>query len=230
MWDAQFREFSPRYRVVRYDHRGFGKSKAPQAAYSPTGDLLKLLDHLSINKAHLIGNSMGGTLALDFALKHPDRVSSLVVVASGARGYPHYPQEDIDRVVAVFRAAQEKGVKAAAGLWLAHPMVAVSSKKPGVRELLEKMVNENSGVFLMDHWPNEDMKPAAFERLGEIKSRVLIIVGDRDTHAMQAAARATAKGIPGAEIVVMTGADHLPQMTHSSGFNRIVAEFLSRKG
>jgi pimeloyl-ACP methyl ester carboxylesterase len=109
-------------------------------------------------------------------------------------------------------------------------MVAVSSKKPGVRELLEKMVNENSGAFLMDHWPNEDMKPAAFERLGEIKSRVLIIVGDRDTHAMQAAARATAKGIPGAEIVVMTGADHLPQMTHSSGFNRIVAEFLSRKG
>ena len=70
MWDDQFAEFGKNYYVVRYDQRGFGKSQKPTAAYSPVSDLEMLLDHLKIDKAHLIGNSMGGYLAIDFAIKN----------------------------------------------------------------------------------------------------------------------------------------------------------------
>ncbi len=83
MWNDQFAEFAKYYSVVRYDQRGFGKSQKPTAAYSPVSDLEMLLDHLKIDKAHLVGNSMGGYLAIDFAIQKPSRVRSITVVAAG---------------------------------------------------------------------------------------------------------------------------------------------------
>ena len=99
-----------KYRVIRYDHRGFGKSPAPESAYSPVQDLVDLLDQLKIDRAHIVGNSMGGSLGIDFTLLHPSRVASLTVVASGPNGVP-VPQEDQDRMNAVFKTAAEQGLK-----------------------------------------------------------------------------------------------------------------------
>ena len=72
MWDAQFGTFARDFRVVRYDHRGFGNSTGADSVYSPTDDVIRLLDHLGIAKAHVVGNSVGGSVALDFAVLHPD--------------------------------------------------------------------------------------------------------------------------------------------------------------
>lgn len=224
MWDGQFRALASDYRVVRYDHRGFGRSAAPPARYSPVADLLRLLDRLDIRRAHLVGNSLGGTLAIDFALKHPARVASLVVVASGPDGVP-IPQADIDSVVRVFQAAETGGAEKSAELWLAHPMVAVSSRRPGARELLRAMVSENRGVFLMKHWPSEESNPPAARRLGEIRAPTLVVIGGRDTEGSRRLGEAAAEGIAGAKRVVMADADHLPQMVNPSEFNRHVVRF-----
>jgi 3-oxoadipate enol-lactonase len=191
MWDGQFRALAARHRVIRYDHRGFGRSPAPRGPYSPVADLLRLLDKLNVGRAHLVGNSLGGTLAIDFALEHPERVASLVVVASAARGLP-FPQEDIDRVLAVFRTAAAEGPGKAAEQWLAHPMVAVTSRKPGARESLRVMVTENKGVFLMNHWPSETTDPPAARRLTELNVPALFVIGGRDTEASRKAGEDTA--------------------------------------
>lgn len=225
MWDDQFKTLGRQFRVVRYDHRGFGKSTAPQEAYSPVSDLLQLLDHLKIERAHLVGNSMGGGLALDFALMHPARVASLCIVASGPNGYPA-PQKDIESVIAVFQAAEKEGLARAVEMWLAHPMVGVASETPKVRQRLRAMVSENRSMFKMKHWPSEPMKPAAMQLLKEVRVPTLVIVGDQDTHLVQAAAAAAAQGIPGAKRVVISGADHLPQMVKAKEFNRVLLEFL----
>ncbi len=113
MWDAQFNDLARDFRVVRYDHRGFGRSPAPtsDSAYSPVRDLVQLLDHLGIDKAHVIGNSVGGALALDFALLQPARVNRVVVVASGATGFP-YSRDDVASIVAVFNARNSSAVTA----------------------------------------------------------------------------------------------------------------------
>lgn len=225
MWDDQFQTFAREFRVVRYDQRGFGQSTRPGGAYSPVEDLLRLLDHLDIKKAHLVGNSMGGALALDFALKHPSRVASLVVVASGPNGYP-VPDKDVADVVAVFTAAAKEGTDKAARMWMAHPMVAVTIKKKGAGQRLRTMIDENKSVFTMQHWPSEPMEPPAAKRLAEITAPTLILWGDRDTAVVRTVADHGAKGIRGAQRVVMPGADHLPQMVNPSGFNRIVLRFL----
>jgi 3-oxoadipate enol-lactonase len=229
MWDGQFRELARDFRVVRYDHRGFGLSPAPRGPYSPVADLVRLLDQLGMERAHLVGNSMGGTLALDAALVHPERVGKVVVIASGANGYP-YTEAEAESVVRVFRAARAEGVERAAEMWLDHAMVAVASRDPRTAPLLRRMVHDNRNVFLMEHWPSERLASPAFQRLGEIRVPVLFLLGDRDTPNVRRVAEASAQGIPGARLEVVAGTDHLPQMERPEEVNRLVREFLLTPG
>lgn len=225
MWDGQFQALATDFQVIRYDHRGFGRSSVPQDHYSPVEDLLSLLEKLNVERAHLVGNSLGGSLAIDFALKHPERVASLVIVASGPNGLP-VPQEAIDRVVAVFKAAEAEGLERAVELWLAHPMVAVSSQKSGVREQLRAMVRDNKAIFRMKQWPSEAMNPPAANRLKEIRIPTLVIIGGQDTEVNRQMGEEAAQQIPGAKKVVMAEADHLPQMVNPAEFNQNLLHFL----
>jgi len=225
MWDGQLGALARDFRVVRYDHRGFGRSSRPEKAYSPVADLLLLLDRLDAKTAHLVGNSMGGTLAIDFAILHPERVGRLVVVASGASGFP-IPPEALVKTREVFRVAKEKGTKPAAELWLEHPMVAVASRQPSTRGRLRRMVVENREMFLMEHWPDEPMEPKASARLAELKVPTLLILGERDTDLVNSIGKATAQGIPGTRLGVLAGTDHLPQMEKPAEVNALLREFL----
>jgi len=225
MWNEQFDVLADSYQVVRYDQPGFGQSSKPEAAYSPVSVLLQLLDHLGIQKTYLIGNSMGGTLAIDFTLLHPDRVASIVLVGSGPGGFP-FPKEDQDKMNAVFSIAAQKGLPAAVELWLVNPMVAVAMSNARTKELLSKMLNDNSGIFLMRFWPVEKMEPPAIQRLKEIKKPTLIIIGDKDTPLIREFAGTASSGISGAKQIVIQDADHLPQMERPAEFNKAVLEFL----
>ena len=226
MWNDQFAEFAKNYFVVRYDQRGFGKSAKPTDKYSPVSDLEMLLDHLKIDKAHLIGNSMGGYLAIDFALQKPSRVRSITVVAAGPSGV-EIPKEESDRMMAVFKLAKDEGLNKATALWIQNPMIAITTKLPKTAPLLKTMIEDNASIFEMRFWPFEQTDPPAVKRLNEIKVPALIIIGDKDTPGNQTAADAAATGIAGAKKVVMKDADHLPQMDNPEEFNRIVKEFLS---
>lgn len=227
MWDAQFTALARDFRVMRYDHRGFGNSTAPDSAYSPVRDLLQLLAHLGIEKAHIIGNSVGGGVALDFAVLHPERVNKVVVVASGANGYP-YSADDVANIVAVFRTAEGQGVDKAAELWLQNPMIAIASKHPRSADLVRRMVVDNRNIFRMQHWPEGKMKPSAYERLNELRMPVLFVLGENDTPVVQRASDASAARVRGAEVFRMAGADHLPQLTHPDVFTQRVTAFLQR--
>jgi 3-oxoadipate enol-lactonase len=227
MWDPQFSTLARNYRVVRYDHRGFGNSSAPDSAYTATDDLVKLLDHLAINKATVVGNSVGGGVALDFAVAHPQRVNKVVVVASGANGYPFKP-EDWATMRNAFKVAGESGVDSAAALWLKDPMIAVSSRSARSAALVRQMVLDNKNIFRMENWPRGTLAPPAYERLAELKMPVLLIVGDQDIAPVQRVAAATAAGVPHGKLVVMPGADHLPQLADPDAFNRHLTTFLKQ--
>jgi pimeloyl-ACP methyl ester carboxylesterase len=228
MWDDQFTALSNDFRVVRYDHRGFGRSPAPAGAYSPASDLLRLMEHLGIERAHLVGNSVGGAFVLDFALLHPARTDRLVVVSSGANGYPYAP-EDLQGIAAVFNAARQEGPERAAEMWLRHPMVAVTSRHARTAPLLRSMVQENRGIFQLAQWPRERMDPAAFKRLDEIRRPVLFVVGADDTPMTRRSARESADRIPAAGWREIGGADHLPQMVRPEEFNGVLRRFLNAR-
>ena len=230
MWNAQFGGLVPGARIVRMDLRGFGGSTFPTAPYSATDDVLAVLDTLGIAKAHIVGNSMGGALAIDFALAHPERVASLVVEASGPNGWPADPAErakfqpDIDAIVAVFAAAAAEGSARGAALWKAHPMVAVAHADPNVAPLLHDMIDDNVRIFAMQHWPDDDKR--AVGRLGEVGVPTLFIVGDRDIALVRAAVAFGAAHIVGARVETIAGTDHLPHLERPDEFNRIVRAFV----
>lgn len=228
MWDDQFTALADDFRVVRYDHRGFGRSPAPAGPYSPASDLLRLMDHLGIERAHLVGNSIGGAFVLDFALLHPARTDRLVVVSSGANGYPYTP-EDVQSIAAVFNAARQEGPERAAEMWLQHPMVALSSRDSRTAPRLQSMVRENRGIFQMPQWPREPLDPPAFRRLAEILRPVLFVVGGDDTPLVRRSARESADRVPGARWQELSGADHLPQMVRPAEFNGVLRRFLNAR-
>ena len=230
MWDAQFPELLPGARLVRMDLRGFGASTFPTAAYSATDDVLAVLDAFDIKKAHIVGNSMGGGLAIDFALAHPERVASIVVEASGPNGFPVDEQlrakfkPDIDAVVAVFRAAAAEGNARGAELWKQQPMVVVAHADAKVAPLLHRMIDDNQRIFAMQFWPDDDKR--AVGRLAELHVPTLFVVGDRDVALVRAAAQFGSEGIAGAQLITMPGTDHLPHMEEPEGFNNAVREFI----
>jgi pimeloyl-ACP methyl ester carboxylesterase len=229
MWDAQFEPLSQAFRVIRYDHRGFGKSSAPEKSYSPVTDLVALMDHLQLKRANVVGNSMGGTLALDFALLQPDRTGAVVVVASTAGGYP-VPEEDIKTVNEVLTIARDRGTAAALPLWLQHPMVMVAAKHPTAGPLLRTMVEDNQRMFLAEYWPQEPMSPPAYERLTDLNANVLFVVGDQDVASVRSGAEASAARIKKAKVVTIKDADHLLQMEQPEAVNKLLVEYISLNG
>lgn len=228
VWDASFDAFADEYFVIRYDHRGFGGSAFPVQPYAADADVIAILDSQGVERAHLVGSSMGGMLALDVALTHPARVATLTLVSSGPGGFP-VPEAERESIRAVFTAASTRGPDAAIELWLAHPTVAVSSKDPVVGPRLRAMVAENSRIFAIKNWPTMRLDPPANRRLGEVAIPTLVIVGEQDTAYVRSAAAAAAEGIPGAALVTIPGADHLPQLVAPEAFNAELRGFLTAK-
>src|SRR5690606_30071136 len=86
MWDDQFALFAESHRVIRYDQRGFGQSPAPKGPFSYHADLHGVMQALGVERAALIGCSMGGMAVVDFALEHPEMTRALVAVCGGISG------------------------------------------------------------------------------------------------------------------------------------------------
>src|SRR2546430_1095734 len=91
-WDDNMAAFTARYRVLRYDMQGFGRTPAAAAPVTRSEELLELLQRRSVPKAHLVGVSNGGSAALDFAVVYPERVGALVLVAPGISGIGPAPR------------------------------------------------------------------------------------------------------------------------------------------
>ena len=87
MWDLQVPAFAERYRVIRYDTRGFGRTETDDVAYTDAADAIAVLDHVGATSAYLIGQSRGGSIALDVVVEHPERVDAFVSVAGGVSGF-----------------------------------------------------------------------------------------------------------------------------------------------
>jgi len=229
MWDSQFDFFAKRFRVVRYDLRGFGKSEMPDLPYSNRADLVNVLQHLEIDKAALIGCSMGGATAIDFTLEHPERVTALLPVGAGVSGWNEWSDEGIRYFTEFMRLAKEGDVERAremdAVLWLDGPARDPSQIDPSYRRRAREIHKDNFSFTRFAH-PEQELKPPAIGRLGEINCPTLVLVGDSDTPELMKLATRLAKEIPGARFVTIANAAHLPNLEHPDEFNALVDEFL----
>lgn len=225
IFDMQFELFAERFRVVRYDLRGFGRSDLPTGPYSTLDDLRIMMDRLGIEKACIIGLSLGGSLAVEFALTCPQRVTGLVLAGSTLRGYP-YSDAYVQEFLYYRKIARRQGIAVAQSEMLGNPLLRSIAKKPELFVHVKAMIRDYSGFHWLRHDPHRVFYPPAIERLGEITCPVQIIIGQHDVDDLQGVARRLIREIRHARYSVLPGVGHIVNMEAPERFNAIVLEFL----
>ena len=230
MWDPQVDAFSSRFRVVRYDLRGFGKSTMPDETFALRDDLLAVLQHLNIRKAALVGCSMGGATAIDFALEHPEMVTALVPVGAGVSGWDDWSPESLAMMKSLIDAAQKGDTDAAfelsAPYWIDGPARDSSRVDPRYRERALQLYKENFSLEFFKRNENR-LNPPAIARLKEIECPTMVLIGDSDAQDLRKVAQHLVREIPGASMTIIENAAHLPSLEHPAQFNQLLNAFLA---
>jgi len=235
-WENEFAHFAARFRVIRFDMRGYGRSEPVAGDFSHLRDLAALLDHLHIDAPMiLMGCSMGGGIAMDFALTYPSRVRALIMVGSGPSGLVlDVPRPDgADDVEAAIEAAIKAGnldrvAEIETQIWFDGIGRTSAQVNQDARKLAYAMCRNVAALEskkLGKRLPDADV-PAA-KRLDALHIPVLAIVGVHDLPYLLAAADYMAQHIPSAQKVSLRDAAHLPNMDHPAEFQRAVDHFLS---
>jgi 3-oxoadipate enol-lactonase len=225
MWNPQMEALEPYYLVLRYDTRGHGGSDAPQGAYTLEQlgeDAVGLLDALHIQAVHLIGLSMGGMIGQYLALNHANRLLSLVLCDTAAA----MPEEANAMRQERIQIAREKGMEA-----LVEPTMD-RWFTPAYREQNPHQVEVIRKQFLAT--PVEGYVGCSeaigglnyLERLPEIRTSTLIIVGEDDPGTPVESSEAIHERIPGSRMVVLPSAAHLSNVEQVEAFNKALLGFL----
>lgn len=233
MWDDQFAAFAQDHRVIRYDIRGFGKSALPQVPYADREDLCDLLTFLGIEKTYLLGFSLGGGIALDFTLEHPERVDALILVGSPVNGAlpSEVLTEEEEQALSIQQqpfaeAKSRRTIPEMVEALMNHPTLVPSSEYASARSQVRKHLSEYSFVWVLDPAPNQPLDPPAWGRLYEIALPTLLIVGEKDDIALHRFADKLEQEISGAKRVTIAGTHHMTHMEKPEEFNRIILDFL----
>ncbi|MBO9520689.1 MAG: alpha/beta hydrolase [Nocardioidaceae bacterium] len=209
------------YRVIRFDRRGFGRSAPATEEYTALRDLVAVLDHLGLERAHLVGNSMGGETALALAVTEPDRVASLTLLCPGIGGYP-WPEDDYPELVAAWTAAKEAGdvpalAKIQEGMWFAA----------GTDDYLSEQVLKATELDFSPAGPLEQENPEQWSKVAAITAPTTVVAGALDpADSLQASVDLAAR-IPGAELVRLD-ADHVPQYRDPEGVAAALVRTVTR--
>ena len=226
MWDPQARPLAARFRVVRYDCRGFGASGPfdPAVPYTHAGDLVALLDHLDIGDAVLAGLSFGGRVALQTALAAPDRVCGLALLDAVLDGVPWDP-ESARALDEVAQRVQAGGVLAGREAWLAHPLFATARERPDLAGALAVMVAGYPGQHWLDQDPHRQTRPP-IDVIEGVAGPVLVAVGERDVPGFREMSAVLARRIPGAIHRVVADAGHMINMEQPAAVNELLTSFM----
>ncbi len=229
MWDEQFSVFAQHYRVIRYDMRGYGKTEVPAGPVSNHGDVANLLSHLHVEKAHILGISFGGLVALDFTLACPEMVAALILVTPSVSG--RLPAEREQQFIDEENAYLEKGNLAGATevnlrMWVDGPKRTPQQVAPAVRERVRQMQLHAFSVPVPEEAEELPLTPPAYARLAEVHAPTLLLVGDADLPARITLTDELTSAIAGAQQVVIPGVAHMVSMEKPEEFNHIVLDFL----
>jgi 3-oxoadipate enol-lactonase len=226
-WDNQVGVFARRFRVIRYDIRGLGRSSRPTEEFSHSDDLDALLHFLGIKTAVLCGVSFGAAIAIDFALEHSGTVTGLVLAGPGLSSDK---DTNVQGVLALSALARTQGLEPVIDTMTKTPSF-LSAQNARARRRVRQIYLDNRDVFdadfpLVRFW--RPTSPAASDRLAEISARTLVIVGAKDSAAIKSTADRLTSGIAGARKVIIAAAGHMVNIDAPAEFNRSVLDFLGR--
>lgn len=228
MWDDVMPMLAERFRVIRCDLRGYGGTPLPDGPFAYAADAADLLASLDVERASVVGVSMGGHVALDLALAHPALIDRLVLVGAGIDGWEHEPGL-LDAWAEEEQAFERGDLDEVAWMnvrtWLDGP----SRGEADVPKTLRRRVFEMQRAALDHENPAATggwLTPSRRERLGDVTARTLVLVGALDQRDFRRIARFLAERIPGARFEELPGVAHLPPMERPEAFARTVLGFL----
>jgi 3-oxoadipate enol-lactonase len=233
MWRAQVGFFSQYYKVITYDLRGFGKSGMPAGPYAHYLDLAALLDTLGCDNSILLGWSMGGSVAIDFALEFPGRVRGLILSGSAVDGYRMEDERTKEYWTQIDKAIEAGELERAAELeieqWIIGDRGAADRFGESDLDLFREMLVTH---YQLDQGQGEEQGPdkLSIDRLGEIRVPTMIVVGDLDSPDILKIADILERDIPNAKKSVIHSTAHLPSFEKPDEFNELVFGFLRNAG
>ncbi len=219
-WSAQLGVFAGSFTAAAWDARGYGESDDYEGALQFDhfdGDVMRVAEHFGARKLHLVGLSMGGRIARNVALRFPERLHSLTLVAT-TPGFDALSPEQVRRFVTEHRNRTPDTVRR---------LLGSRARKEAFAELSDSLarVREESYRKTLVASVAQD-RDAPIEK---IAAPTLVIGGDEDKVYPTRLARELAQRIPGAELVIMRGAGHMPNLERPGRFNEILLDFLKRR-
>lgn len=226
MWDPQIAALKDRYRILAYDTRGHGGTEAPKGEYSLdllATDLFSLLHELKIKTAHYCGLSMGGMIGQTFALKYPGVFKTLTLADTTSR----YPAEAWPLWQDRIKTAETKGMEPLAQptleRWFTEPF---RKSNPAAVDAIRKLIVATPVAgYVGCCYAIPKINLTA--RLKEIRSKILVIVGENDPGTPPAMAREIHENAPGSKLVTLPQAAHLANLEQPEGFTRALTGFIS---
>ena len=234
-WDPHVPAFAERYRVIRYDTRGFGRSESEHVEFTNRGDLGQVLDRLGVAATHLVGCSRSGSIATDFAVDTPERVTSLTVVAGGLGGYEAEVPPEAQALGDAMEQASEAAYEAKdwarladleADYWTNGPGQPANRADPAIRAQVYGWVHTTYAAEKEEGIPQR-LDPPAAGRLDALSMPLLVILGELDEAHTNASMRRLAASVPGARLEVFDGAAHMLNLEQPDRFTRVVLDFLA---
>ena len=225
-WDQQFETLSKHYRVIRYDVRGIGKSARPEGPFSHSEDLYALLTLLKVKRAHVLGLSVGGAIAIDFSIEHPEVVDRLILAAPGLSSDAK-SDANMQGLTALAGLVKTNGIEHVIQLTLDTPFVLSKHNTAG-RERVKQIYLDNKDIFesgfpLYVLWQPVNQPE---NKLATIRAKVLVIRGDNDSPAYIVMTDKIHKAIPQATKVVIPGGTHFLHLEKPTEFDQAVLSFL----
>jgi 3-oxoadipate enol-lactonase len=227
IWDDQVPVFSKRYRVLRYDSPGYGKSTGFSDESAEPMDLLILLEALRIDHAYIVGLSRGGDVALRFAAAYPQKVDGLVLYGAGHPSVPVPPE-----VIQVFGSlpgiAKQHGLDSVGKLVLSSDLAWVPPGRNDITERYRRLWASYAGKDLLDPHPESGLVPMPNTTwLSTLRVPTLVINGDHDLPFIAAAADTFAHRIPNVKKVVIPNGGHGAHFAQPTTFNGALLDFFN---
>jgi 3-oxoadipate enol-lactonase len=231
MWEPQWEIYSDTHRVLRYDQRGFGRSPIEPGRFSYAGDLLELLDQQQLQKASLVGVSMGGRAALEVALARPELVEALVLVGAGFPGHDWSAEmnaADEAEMAALTRGDLDAAVEVSLRTWVDGPQRRPEDVDPEVRAQVAEM-QRRAYELQLPVWETaeeERLVDDLAERLSEVAAPTLVLVGEEDLPDIHEIADRLEREIPNAQRASIADTAHVPSLERPREFDQLVLPFL----
>ena len=223
MWDDQAAVLSDEFRILRYDQRGHGGTDAQPDLYgfdALASDVIALYDALQIDRAHVVGLSMGGMTAVALAAKHPERVDRLVACDCGPASTPQSAQQWTERIALAREQGMEALVEPTVGRWFRDEFVAAN---PQAVDRIRQMIRTTpvngfiGGAAALSHF---DLRPG----LAGIKAPVQFVCGAND--AVLRGTRALHAGVEGSRFVEIPDCGHISNVEQPRVFTKALRDFL----